>query len=98
MIMLLATFTVEAQSRIVKARVLSSVDSIPIEFATVRLLDADSISVASALTDKTGTFVMESGVDSDACLTYHPSDVEAGSYLFLATRYCIWKPQMNLPR
>lgn len=68
MIMLLATFTVEAQSRIVKARVLSSVDSIPIEFATVRLLDADSISVASALTDKTGTFVMESGVDSGRML------------------------------
>lgn len=51
-----------AQSREISARVVSSEDSIPVQFSTVRLIQPDSVTVATSLTDKNGRFNFENKI------------------------------------
>lgn len=45
-----------AQSRTISARIISSADSIPVEFVTVKLMQSDTSIVAATLTDENGIF------------------------------------------
>lgn len=45
-----------AQRRTISARIVSSEDSIPVQFSTIRLMQPDSVTVATSLTDKNGRF------------------------------------------
>ncbi|MDE6588377.1 MAG: outer membrane beta-barrel protein [Paramuribaculum sp.] len=53
---LVACMPAIAQTRSTSARVISVSDSIPVEFATVKLLRPDSVIIATTLTDESGRF------------------------------------------
>ncbi len=72
-----------AQTRSISARVISVSDSIPVEFATVKLLRPDSVIIATSLTDKSGCF----GFDTP---------IEKGMYLAISSVGCK-SANVNLP-
>ena len=56
LLVLFSNVMLQAQSLNISSRVLSRGDSIPVEFATVKLMQSDSIMVGSTLTDMKGLF------------------------------------------
>ena len=59
----------EAQTRQFSARVISASDSIPVEFATVRLMQRDTIMVSATLTDENGVFNFDAPIYNGMYLT-----------------------------
>lgn len=51
-----------AQRRTISARIVSSEDSIPVQFSTVRLMQPDSVTIATSLTDKNGHFAFDNAI------------------------------------
>lgn len=72
---LVACMPTIAQTRSTSARVISVSDSIPVEFATVKLLRPDSVIIATTLTDESGRF----GFDNP---------IEKGMYLAISSVGC----------
>lgn len=64
-----------AQTRSVQSRVISVSDSIPVEFATVKLLRPDSVIIATTLTDANGCFCFD-------------TPTEKGMYLAISSVGC----------
>ena len=60
---LVACMPTIAQTRSASARVISVSDSIPVEFATVKLLRPDSVIIATTLTDESGRFSFENPIE-----------------------------------
>lgn len=58
-----------AQTRSISARVISVSDSIPVEFATVKLLRPDSVIIATILTDANGSFGFDTTTEKRMYLT-----------------------------
>lgn len=52
-----------AQTRSISARVISVSDSIPVEFATVKLMQNDSVMVSATLTDENGFFSFDTPIN-----------------------------------
>ncbi|MDE5793288.1 MAG: TonB-dependent receptor family protein [Muribaculaceae bacterium] len=62
--MLVAGIPTIAQTRSLSARIISSADSIPVEFATVKLMKDDSALVSATLTDENGVFRFDTPITS----------------------------------
>ncbi len=60
---LLTIMSAKAQNQKFSARVISASDSIPVEFATVKLMQPDSVMVKAVLTDENGVFNFDSPVN-----------------------------------
>ena len=58
-----------AQTKSLSAQVISSSDSIPVEFATVKLMQRDSIMVSATLTDENGVFNFDAPIYNGMYLT-----------------------------
>ena len=58
-----------AQTRQFSARVISASDSIPVEFATIKLMQRDSIMVNATLTDENGIFKFDAPIYNGMYLT-----------------------------
>lgn len=57
---LIAAFTpLPAHPQAIKARVVYSTDSVPVEYATVKLMRSDSVLIGSAVTDGHGRFLLD---------------------------------------
>lgn len=65
---LVAYIPAMAQTRSIQARVISASDSIPVEFATVKLLRPDSVIISAALTDESGHFGFDTPIENGMCL------------------------------
>ena len=62
--MLFAGIPTIAQTRSLSARIISSADSIPVEFATVKLMQDDTALVSATLTDENGFFRFDTPITS----------------------------------
>ena len=60
--MLVAAMPAVPQTRQFSARVISASDSIPVEFATVKLMKQDSVMVHATLTDENGVFYFDAPI------------------------------------
>ena len=68
-VVLLTGFLSTAQNIGIQSKVLLSSDSIPVEFATVKLLRLDSVIIATTLTDTNGCFCFDTKTESGMYLT-----------------------------
>ncbi len=66
---LVVAMSAMAQTRQFSARVISASDSIPVEFATVKLMQRDSIMVNTTLTDENGVFNFDAPIYNGMYLT-----------------------------
>lgn len=66
---LVVAMSAMAQTRQFSARVISASDSLPVEFATVKLIQQDSIMVNTTLTDENGVFNFEAPIYNGMYLT-----------------------------
>lgn len=60
---IVSTMSAVAQTRVISARVISASDSIPVEFATVKLMQNDSVMVSATLTDENGFFSFDTPIN-----------------------------------
>ena len=66
---LVCAMSTMAQTRQFSARVISASDSIPVEFATIKLMQRDSIMVNATLTDENGIFKFDAPIYNGMYLT-----------------------------
>lgn len=66
---LVAAIPSTAQTRTISARVIATSDSIPVEFATVKLMQRDSVMISATLTDENGVFNFDTPIKRGMYLT-----------------------------